>query len=256
MRILLGLHSLLLLLASTKFTVVTSLLGHTGFDWCFYKYGSSNGWGVPYVSDYRALEVVTFLLAFGIGAIGFLLALKGRLPILAFLGLLLSLVGGLSFTLEGSHWLIDHNRSWIAFSPVVMWVLALLVSLPNPSQSTRTAALSTSTAALSTRTAALSTRTAALSTRTAALSTRTAALSTRTAALSTSTAALSTSTAALSTSTAALSTRTTEPVLTEKEKTALCERFASDAGEWPSPSSYALTLPARNSAKRIRFGLR
>jgi hypothetical protein len=143
MRFLLGLHSLLLLLASTKFTVVTSLLGRTGLEWCFYKYASSSGWGVKYVSDYSGLEVLVFLLAFGVGAIGFLSALKGRVPILAFIGLLLSLIGCISFAIEGSHWLIDHNRSWIAFSPVVMWILALLVSLPKPSPSTVTSASTT-----------------------------------------------------------------------------------------------------------------
>jgi hypothetical protein len=136
MRYLLGLHSFLLLLASTKFTIVSSLFGGTGLEWCFYRYATSSGWGVKYVSEYSALEVITFLMAFGVGASGFLLAQKGRFPILAFLGFILSLLGCISFAIEGSHWLMDHNRSWIAYSPIVMWVLALLASLPKSSPST------------------------------------------------------------------------------------------------------------------------
>ena len=41
-----------------------------------------------------------------------------------------------SFTIEGSHWITEHNRSWVAFSPAVMFVLALLAVLPRRLSST------------------------------------------------------------------------------------------------------------------------
>ncbi|TWU43426.1 hypothetical protein Q31b_24660 [Novipirellula aureliae] len=130
MRILLALHATLLLLASTGFTIVTAFLGNASLHWCYVKYASSNGWGVKYVSDYSAAEIVTYLLAYTLGVVGFLVALKSRHPVVGLLGVVLSLIGLLSFAIEGSHWIVDHNRSWLAFSPAVMFVLAFLACLP------------------------------------------------------------------------------------------------------------------------------
>ena len=130
MRILLALHAILLLLASTGFTIVTAFLGKASIQWCYFKYASRNGWGVPYVSDYSAPEIVTYLLAFTVGVAGFFMAFKSRHPVVGVLGILLSLIGILSFALEGSHWILAHNRSWVGFSPAVMFTLVLLACLP------------------------------------------------------------------------------------------------------------------------------
>ena len=130
MRVLLALHAIFLLLASTGFTIVTALLGKASIQWCYFRYVSSNSWGVPYVSEYSAPEIVTYLLAFIMGVVGFFLAWQSQRPFVGVLGVLLSLIGTISFAIEGSHWIVDHNRSWLAFSPAVMFALAFLACLP------------------------------------------------------------------------------------------------------------------------------
>ncbi len=130
MRTMLAMHTILLLLASTSFTIVTALLGKASLQWCYFKYASSSGWGVRYVSDYSAPEIVTYLLAFTVGAIGFFVAAKSGRPAVGIVGVAPSLIGILSFAMEGSHWIIDHNRSWLAFSPAVMFILVFLALLP------------------------------------------------------------------------------------------------------------------------------
>ena len=44
MRLLLLLHALLLLLASTDFTIVTAALGQDSWRWSYFKYSSQSGW--------------------------------------------------------------------------------------------------------------------------------------------------------------------------------------------------------------------
>lgn len=129
MRILLALHAILLLLASTGFTIVTAFAGNSSFRWQYFRYHSSNGFGVKFVSDYSVFEIVTYLLAFGVGVFGFSLAVKSR-PLVGAAGVLLSLIGLLSFVIEGSHTLVDHHRSWLAFSPAIMFTLVLVACLP------------------------------------------------------------------------------------------------------------------------------
>ena len=46
------------------------------------------------------------------------------------LGVVLSVLGLVSFGIEGSHWVFEHNRSWLAFSPAIMFVLVVLAWLP------------------------------------------------------------------------------------------------------------------------------
>ena len=73
---------------------------------------------------------MTYLLGFTVGAIGFFAASKRGHLVVGVLGVSLSLIGILSFAIEGSHWIVDHNRSWVAFSPVAMLVLVIWVCLP------------------------------------------------------------------------------------------------------------------------------
>lgn len=130
MRLLLLLHALLLLLASTDFTIVTAALGRDSWRWCYFKYSSQNGWGYQYVSDYTLAIVLTYIAAFAVGIGGFSLAwLRGR-RLIGMLGVVLSVLGLVSFGIEGSHWVFEHNRSWLAFSPAVMFVLVLAGWLP------------------------------------------------------------------------------------------------------------------------------
>ena len=41
-------------------------------------------------------------------------------------GVALCIIGFVSFGIEGSHWLVAHNLSWIASFPVVMFPLAVV----------------------------------------------------------------------------------------------------------------------------------
>lgn len=130
MRLLLVLHALLLLLASTDFTIVTAPLGQDSWRWCYLKYSSQSGWGYQYVSDYTLPIVLTYIAAFAVGIVGFALAWPQGRWLIGLLGVVLSVLGLISFGIEGSHWVFEHNRSWLAFSPAIMFVLLVLAWLP------------------------------------------------------------------------------------------------------------------------------
>ena len=130
MRILLLLHALLLLLASTDFTIVTAALGQDSWRWSYLRYSSQSGWGYEYVSDYSLPVVLTYIAAFAAGLAGFAVACRRGRWLIGMLGVVLSALGLVSFGIEGSHWFVDHNRSWLAFSPALMFVLVVLAWLP------------------------------------------------------------------------------------------------------------------------------
>ena len=130
MRLLLIVHAILLLLASTAFTIVTAMFGGRSLQWCFYSYSFRSGFGTPYVSDYSLPVVVTYVLAFAVGIAGFAVAYRDGKSVAGFLGVILSVAGVISFAIEGSHWLFDHHRSWIAFSPLVMLALVVIACVP------------------------------------------------------------------------------------------------------------------------------
>jgi len=71
----LAIHAILLLLASTDFTIVTSALGKGSLRWCYFRYVSENGFGYEFVSDYNVLSIVMYVLAFAVGIAGFSVAL-------------------------------------------------------------------------------------------------------------------------------------------------------------------------------------
>lgn len=130
MRIVLAIHAALILLASTAFTVVTAPFGGSSLQWSFFSYSFRSGFGTPYVSDYSTAIVLTYLIAFAFGVIGFTMAYRtGRIRTGMF-GLFLSVIGSVSFAVELSHLFVDHHRSWIVIAPVAMLVLALIACLP------------------------------------------------------------------------------------------------------------------------------
>jgi hypothetical protein len=133
MRPILAIHSLLLLLASTSFTIVTAIFGGDSLNWCYYHYSSQSGFEYVFVSDFSLPVVITYLLAFVAGLFGFALAFQSGRHATAGLGFVLSAVGAVSFTIEGSHWLVEHHRSLLAFSPLAMFALALVACLPQRS---------------------------------------------------------------------------------------------------------------------------
>lgn len=130
MRIALTIHALLILLASTAFTVVTSPISGTPFQWSYYSYASRSGFGTAYVSDYSLAVILTYLAAFVFGVVGFGIAFRAGRIVAGIVGFLLSVIGLISFTLELSHIFVDHHRSWIAIAPVAMLVLAAVAFFP------------------------------------------------------------------------------------------------------------------------------
>lgn len=74
--------------------------------------------------------MLTYLAAFGAGAVAFDLHRRDGRRVIGTVGLVLALLGLMSFVIEGSHWLFNHHRSCIAFSPVVMLVLSVLTCIP------------------------------------------------------------------------------------------------------------------------------
>ncbi len=130
MRIVLTIHAVLILLASTAFTVVTAPFNRDSLQWSFYSYSFRSGFGAPYDSDYSLAVVLAYLIAFAFGLVGFTTAYrKGRVRT-GMLGVILSVVGLASFTVELSHVFLDHHRSLIVIAPLAMLALALMACLP------------------------------------------------------------------------------------------------------------------------------
>ncbi len=130
MRILLIVHAVLLLLASTAFTIVTALFGARSILWCYYRYSFRSGFGTQYVSDYSLPVVATYLLAFAFGILGFAMAYRDGRRVTGCVGIILSAIGFISFAIESSHWLVDHHRSWVAIAPAAMLALVVIACVP------------------------------------------------------------------------------------------------------------------------------
>ena len=121
---LLAVHVVLLILASTRFTVATGLAdGH--FQWEYFQYTQQSGWGLPYQFPYILPVVLTFVAAYAVGLGAYLLTWKLGAAILGAIGSLLCGLGLASFAYELHHWVINDYRS-IIVSPVI----ALLVLAP------------------------------------------------------------------------------------------------------------------------------
>lgn len=118
-----GVHVVLLILASTAFTIITAPLGHSSFNWNYFAYAHQDGWGYVYKSDYSLAQVLAYLLAYGSGVVVYPWQTRPRF--LAVPATLLCLAGVISFVIELSHWFFDHNLSWIASFPVVVLPIAV-----------------------------------------------------------------------------------------------------------------------------------
>lgn len=115
---LLAVHVALLVLASTRFTVVTGLTGG-GFRWEYFQFTNQSGWGQAYQFPYSLPVVATFLAAYAAGMAAYFLAWRQGSSIVGTLGLLLCGVGLASFAYELHHWFVDDYRS-IIVSPVIV----------------------------------------------------------------------------------------------------------------------------------------
>jgi hypothetical protein len=123
---LLCVHVVLLVLASTSFTIVTGpRTGH--FEWQSFSYFSQSGWGLPYQFPYSLPVVLTYLAAYSVGLAGYAIFWRRGYRMLGAVGMLLCGIGFASFGYEVTHWLSDHYGSWIASAPAAAIVLALVV---------------------------------------------------------------------------------------------------------------------------------
>jgi hypothetical protein len=118
-------HVLLLVLASTNFTVLTGL-GDGQFQWEYFRYAKQSGWGVPYEFPYSLPVVITYLAAYGAGLAAYVMAWRRGLPVIGAVGSLLCAIGFASFTYELTHWFNEHYRSWILSAPAALFVLAVV----------------------------------------------------------------------------------------------------------------------------------
>lgn len=124
-------HALLILLASTEFSIVTSLWGGDRLHWRYYEYSSKSGFGYQYISEFALPVILTYTGAFAVGLFGFAMAIKKGASVVGVLGAILCVIGLFSFALEGSHLVFEHNRSWLAYSPAAMLVLVLIACIPS-----------------------------------------------------------------------------------------------------------------------------
>jgi hypothetical protein len=118
-------HVVLLVLASTAFTVITGLSdGH--FQWEYLRYASQSGWGVPYQFPYTLPVVLTYLAAYGTGLALYIMLWRKGSTIIGTAGVLLCGIGFASFAYELTHWFSEHYASWIVSTPAVLLLLGVV----------------------------------------------------------------------------------------------------------------------------------
>src|SRR3954451_11458545 len=139
-------HVVLLVLASTSFTVVTGLRDHH-FQWQYLNYVSQSGWGVPYQVPYSLPVVLTYLAAYGTGLATYIVAWQWGSRIISGAGVLLCAVGFTSFAYELRHWFSEHYGSWIVSLPAPLLLLAVAAAIQHHRMETTRSAGANSDAA-------------------------------------------------------------------------------------------------------------
>lgn len=124
-----ALHIVLLVLASTNFSIVSCIRDDIYLSWNYYTYSCRTGWGYEYVSEYSLAQVLAYLAAYGVGLVFFVEVFKKVCSILGAIGTVMCAVGLISFAIEGSHWIWSHHLSLIGSFPIVMAVLWVVVGL-------------------------------------------------------------------------------------------------------------------------------
>jgi hypothetical protein len=120
---LLVVHLLLLVLASTSFTVVTGL-GDGHYQWEYFRHSWQRGWGASYPFPYSLGVVLVYLAAYAVGVAAYCMAWRSGSPVIGIVGVVLCGFGLASFAFELTHWFAPHYASWIASAPVALLVLA------------------------------------------------------------------------------------------------------------------------------------
>ena len=124
---LLVVHVVLLVLASTFFTIVTGL-GDGQFYWEYFRYFSQRGWGVPYQFPYSLPVVLVYLAAYVMGLVAYCMAWGRASTMVVVAGVVLCGAGFASFAYELTHWFGDYYGSWIASAPIALLALAPIVA--------------------------------------------------------------------------------------------------------------------------------
>ena len=120
-------HAVLLVLASTNFSVVSWIWGESAWSWSCFQYSFRNGWGHTYVSEYGLGQVLCYIGAYGLGVAAFAIA-RVRLRLgFSTPAIIVCLLGAASFGIELTHWLWPHHLSLIASFPEVMVILWVIV---------------------------------------------------------------------------------------------------------------------------------
>lgn len=120
---LIGFHLVAVLLACIGLSLVVAPFGPAHFDWQFFAYAFSNGWGYAYHRDYSLAQVCAYLFAYASGL--FVYPMMTRPPLLAAIGTIVCIAGTISFCMELSHWFFDHNLTLIASFPILLLPIAI-----------------------------------------------------------------------------------------------------------------------------------
>lgn len=123
------LHIILIILASTNFTIVSFAREGTSFSWNYGTHSHRNGFGGAFVSDYSLLQILTYLSGYTLGIILFATVYRKGLSLIGLLGIGLCGLGLVSFLIEGSHWVTNHHLSWVASFPIALIILWILLAI-------------------------------------------------------------------------------------------------------------------------------
>ncbi len=116
-------HIVCLLVAASKFTLVSWIWGNRSWHLTYFEYSYRTGWGHAYVSDYELAHVLSYIVAYGLGAVTFGIAWKKYNFRFSGLGTIVCIMGAGSFCIEATHWLWNHHLSLIGSFPIIMVVL-------------------------------------------------------------------------------------------------------------------------------------
>jgi hypothetical protein len=124
--LLLALTFVLISLAASDFTILSGSAAPERFQFNYFAFSHRSGWGSVYVSEYSVPQVGVYLVAYAAGLMAFAMVVRSGLRTIGGTGVVLCLLGLISFALEASHWLLNHHSSLIASVPVLILPLCLV----------------------------------------------------------------------------------------------------------------------------------
>jgi len=122
-------HAVLLMLASTGFSIVWFFRAGTSLSWRYATYSYRNGFGYAFVSEYTLAQVLTYIAAYVTGIVLFGWVYRRGAKGIGGFAIGLCLLGTISFAIEGTHWLWAHHLSLVLSFPIVLAVLWILLAI-------------------------------------------------------------------------------------------------------------------------------